>query len=223
MLELRLVSHPLIGLLSQSPNPVKHISWHRPTEHIGVALWPEQMLPHEPQLATLFRFVSHPLPALKSQFPKPALQAIPHCPAVQDGVPLLPEHEWPQLPQLATSVDVLTSQPSAALASQFARPAAHAHFEALQVSVALQSLPAPQVSPSVHAGHVGPPQSMSVSPPFLIPSEQVGGTGVGVGGTGVGVGGTGVGVGSGVGVGVAVGAGVGVGVAAGQVPPAASS
>jgi hypothetical protein len=38
----------------------------------------------------------------------------------------------------------------------------------------LQSVAKPQVWPAPHAGHVPPPQSMSVSLPFLTPSRHVG-------------------------------------------------
>jgi hypothetical protein len=37
-----------------------------------------------------------------------------------------------------------------------------------------QSLPVVQPLPSAHFGHVGPPQSMSVSVPFFVPSVHVG-------------------------------------------------
>jgi hypothetical protein len=37
----------------------------------------------------------------------------------------------------------------------------------------LQSLPAPQARPGAQSGHVGPPQSVSVSAPFLTPSVQL--------------------------------------------------
>jgi hypothetical protein len=62
-----------------------------------------------------------------SQLPKLALQlAIEQLPLVQAGVPFAAVHAVPHAPQLATVLLRLTSQPLAALLSQFPKPALHA-------------------------------------------------------------------------------------------------
>jgi hypothetical protein len=93
--------------------------------------------PHIPQCSALvFVLTSQPFAALMSQFAKPALQLSAHIPAAHVAVAFAAAaHATPHVPQLATLVLVLTSQPFAALMSQFAKPALHtsAHAPATHV------------------------------------------------------------------------------------------
>jgi hypothetical protein len=58
--------------------------------------------------------------------------------------------------------------------------AAVSHLPALHASLA-QSLPSTHTEPTPQPGHSAPPQSTSVSRPFLAPSLQDAGVGAGVG------------------------------------------
>jgi len=48
----RIVSHPLVGLPSQSPKPGLHAMLQVPEEQVGVPFTEEHTLPHAPQLFT---------------------------------------------------------------------------------------------------------------------------------------------------------------------------
>ena len=64
------VSHPLIGLPSQSAIPELHTGVHTPATHVVVPLGFVHSVPHAPQwLTVLDRSVSHPLLRLVSQLP----------------------------------------------------------------------------------------------------------------------------------------------------------
>jgi len=104
---------------------------------LAATLEREQTVPHAPQLAgstaVLAQKVDAPVPQVRRGEAQVALHAPPEHtrPAGQAA---------PQTPQLALSVRVLTSQPSAALALQSAKPAAQAamaHTPEEQVAVAL--------------------------------------------------------------------------------------
>lgn len=96
-----------------------------------------------PQCAGVLRLVSQPLAGLLSQSPKPEEQAIPQLPLVHVGVPPAVEHFRVQPLQLLTSVFRLTSQPSAGLLLQSAKPGLHApmaQVPLLQVAAALANV-----------------------------------------------------------------------------------
>jgi hypothetical protein len=112
------------------------------------------MFPQLPQLLMLLlRFTSQPLPTIESQFAKPALQeAMPHAPAEQLEVAFEAEQVVAHVPQWVGSVLRLTSQPFAALPSQFEKPA-------------LQLMP--QVVPShVAEPLAGTAQAVQLAPQF---------------------------------------------------------
>src|SRR5258708_7181600 len=99
--------------------------------------WPlGHLVPQTPQLlASVPVLISQPSPATLLQSAKPALQTTVQTPAAQVGVVLARLQTLPQPPQLAMSVWVPVSQPSAAIMSQSAKPAAHAmmvHLPATQ-------------------------------------------------------------------------------------------
>jgi hypothetical protein len=118
-------SHPLPGRVSQFAKPELHTKVHWLLEHIGVAFWAGgHTVPQLPQLfASEVGFTSQPLPFMPSQLRNGELQVMPHIAMVQKGVELGGVgHIRPQLPQLLTLFWVLTSQPSALLRLQFAKP-----------------------------------------------------------------------------------------------------
>jgi hypothetical protein len=133
------VSHPLLALESQLPNPAAHTGKHTPAGQLVVPLALLHVLPHEPQSVTVFSGVSHPFDAAPSQLPNPALHVIAQTPEVHEGVPWLELHCFPHMPQLATVFSRLISQPLAASPSQSAYPALHTmpHNPAAQDGVAL--------------------------------------------------------------------------------------
>jgi hypothetical protein len=73
----RLVSQPLVRLLSQLAKPALQLMSHAPALQDGVPLLELHTLLQLPQrVASVFRFVSQPLARLPSQLPNPALQVI---------------------------------------------------------------------------------------------------------------------------------------------------
>ncbi len=117
----RLVSQPLVRLVSQSPKPALHApSVQRPVTHEAAALENRQRLPHMAQwLALLARLTSQPLVTSPSQLAKPGLHEIAtHAPPAQVGRPLVRLHARPHAPQLFALV--LRSVSQLPLASQSA-------------------------------------------------------------------------------------------------------
>jgi hypothetical protein len=119
------VSQPFAAFPSQSAKPALHIPIvHVPAVHPGVAFGRLHTAPHAPQLFTLFCvLISQPSAAFMLQFAKPMLQlATPHTPIAHEPVAFAGAHAIPQPPQCARALCVSTSQPFAALPSQFAKP-----------------------------------------------------------------------------------------------------
>jgi hypothetical protein len=114
------VSHPLLGLPSQSAQPAEHVGAHAPALQLVEPWALEQEVPHAPQFAVVVRLVSQPSEANPLQLPYPGLQEIEQAPNEQDGVPLVELHTVLQPPQLLTLVCVLVSQPLLGLLSQLA-------------------------------------------------------------------------------------------------------
>jgi hypothetical protein len=134
---LRLISHPLIGLPSQSAKPALQADTvHWPDEQADAAVLARllQLSPHAPQFATeVDRLVSQPSAGFPLQSPKPALQAaIVHWPDEQADAAVLAGliQACPHVPQFAVVVR-LVSQPSAETPLQSPNPAlqANAHAE----------------------------------------------------------------------------------------------
>lgn len=123
---LRLISQPLVTLLSQLPNPELHAMAQAPPLHDAVPFVPLHTVPHAPQLLVLVLvLVSQPLLALPSQLPNPVLQELnAHEPVAHEVVALVRLHTVPHAPQLLVVLRFV-SQPLFALPSQFAKPAAH--------------------------------------------------------------------------------------------------
>jgi len=96
-----------------------HVTDATPPAHVVLQLFPQL-----PQDATVFVvFVSQPFGTRPSQLPNPALHpAIVHALATQPAMPLVTEHAMPHAPQLPGDVVMLTSQPSATVPLQFAKP-----------------------------------------------------------------------------------------------------
>ena len=68
-------SHPLVGLLSQSPKfPLHVLKIQVPEEQSEAALLCEQTVPQAAQFERVFNCASHPFGASLSQFPHPPLQ-----------------------------------------------------------------------------------------------------------------------------------------------------
>ena len=126
--ELRLVSQPLMALLSQSPKPGLQTIPQLPLVQVGVPPAVEHLVVHALQLLTsVFRLTSQPLLARPSQSAKPALQApIAQVPLLQVAAAFANVHLVPQALQLLTSVFKLTSQPLVAEPSQLPEPAVQA-------------------------------------------------------------------------------------------------
>jgi len=116
-----------VDKLTQMPehklNPELHAIAHTPAP-LQTRPAP-QKFPQVPQLLGLVVIlISQPSPAKVLQFLKPALHAAKkHDPPLQVAEPFAKEHTFPQAPQLAALVLKITSQPSAALALQFSKPA----------------------------------------------------------------------------------------------------
>jgi hypothetical protein len=121
------VSQPLPTLPSQFPQPDRQAMLQAPSEHDGVPLVLEQLLPQVPQFERLvWVLVSQPLASWPSQLPQPLLQAtIWHVPVAQNAVALSNAHGTPQEPQFARVVR-LVSHPFAELPSQSPNPVEHA-------------------------------------------------------------------------------------------------
>lgn len=88
------------------------------------------------------RLVSQPLVGSPSQFAKPEAQLGTQTPPVHVVVPFAFEQTLPQLPQFAELVLRFASHPSAALPSQFPKPALHVKIPQLpdeHVAVAFKS------------------------------------------------------------------------------------
>jgi hypothetical protein len=128
--------------MSQLANPGSQLATtHMPPTQPAIPFATVQTSPHPPQFIGLFVVLtSHPSDSTPLQSWKPGRHApIEHMPFVQVGVALGVTQTLPHLPQLAALVDVLTSQPSLRLPSQFAKPAAHSipHAPPVQVGVEL--------------------------------------------------------------------------------------
>jgi hypothetical protein len=133
------VSHPLVTLLSQLPQPALHAMVQAPPEHDGVPLVVEQETPQPPQLVTLaLVLVSHPLAGLLSQLPQPVLQAPRvQTPVEHDSAAFGRSHSTPHPPQSVNDLSEV-SQPFAALLSQLPNPDRH---------VGVQTPPVHEVEP----------------------------------------------------------------------------
>src|SRR3954454_8450012 len=165
--------------------------------HAWPAAWPEQSCPQLPQFAAPERSVSQPSPGLPLQSPQPWSQAMitqlaPWQPTVACGTGgQAPLSIWP----LQSSSRPLQTSGLGWPGTQVSSPTTHwtirAHAPTPQLSVVpgvqvcawhtppaqiplTQSLPLAHFCPLAHFGQFGPPQSMSVSPSFWIPSEHVG-------------------------------------------------
>jgi hypothetical protein len=114
--------------MSQFAKPAVH-DWiaHAPAMHTTVALLAGHTLPQPPQLdVSDWTLTSHPLDVFMSQFRYPGLQTIPHAPLLHTAVECVPDGQtFPQVLQLLASVLVFTSQPLAAMLSQFPKPGLH--------------------------------------------------------------------------------------------------
>jgi hypothetical protein len=121
------VSQPLTGLLSQFPQPDKHVGTQAPELQSVVPCELVHVMPQPPQLVTdVFLFVSHPLFLLPSQSAHPALQIGVQTPLTHEVEPFGFVHSVPQAPQLLTLVCRFVSQPLTTLPSQLPKPALHA-------------------------------------------------------------------------------------------------
>ena len=117
-----------------------HVATQAPPEHI----WPAaQVWPQAPQLPlSLLVFTSQPLLAVPSQFAKPVVQlATAQTPVVHVAAALGRAQTFPHAPQFVGLVWRLTSQPSAASASQSPKPVLHRTIEqALDVQPSVATL-----------------------------------------------------------------------------------
>src|SRR5205823_8790003 len=115
----------------------------------------------------------HPSTARPLQSANGAVQAaIVHIPAAHPGVPLAAAQILPHVPQSLTFFCVST-HPSGPQNVLPLMQAGSPQSPPLQAPLAQSPSPA-HILLFTHFGQEGPPQSMSVSVPFLIPSEQVG-------------------------------------------------
>ena len=135
------VSHPSAGSPLQSSRLNMHVCTQVPLLQlpncVEVAL---HAVPQVPQFVLVLRAVSQPSATMPLQSPHPAAhEPMAHAPAAHDAVACGSEQTVPQVPQFAGSLEIATSQPFAAVPSQFARPALHAprtHAPALHVALA---------------------------------------------------------------------------------------
>lgn len=142
------VSHPLLGLPSQSPKPAAQTGAQAPPTQDVEPFAFVQIVPQAPQLLLVVVEVSQPFAAAPSQLPNPAVQpVITQPPVAHDSLAFASAHTEPHEPQL-TSVLSAASQPSSGSPSQLPNPAAQ---------VGLQAPPTHEVVPLrfVHA----PPQA----------------------------------------------------------------
>jgi hypothetical protein len=154
----RLVSQPLAGFASQSPNPVAHAATAQaPLTQAAVALASEHARPQPPQCETAARvLVSQPLAGFESQSPNPAAQAKAHTPAAHEGVALAGDGQaLPQRPQWASEVARLAHEPA-----QLVSPAAQVERHA----------PAEHTSPAAHARPHAPQWARSL---WVLTSQPV--------------------------------------------------
>jgi len=113
-----LVSQPLAGLPSQSPQPASHVlSWQVPVAQLSEACARLHWVPQEMQSESVFRLVSQPLLGLPSQLSQPPAQSGAQAPDMQDVVPFGFVHALVHEPQLVSVLSAL-SQPFDALPSQ---------------------------------------------------------------------------------------------------------
>jgi hypothetical protein len=121
-------SFPVEGWL-QFAEPKSHVETHVDPTHTREAVFvPEHVRPQAPQLKTSSATtVSQPSSAIGAagliQLPNPSAHVGVHCPLAHAVLTALaPEQAKPQLPQWAVDVRKSTSQPSAALLLQSAKP-----------------------------------------------------------------------------------------------------
>ncbi len=141
-LVLRFTSHPLVGLWSQSPNPIAHAAMpHAPDTQITVALASAHTAPHAPQLdASVERFSQCVLPRQSACPDGHTVVDVMHAPATHRWV--VP-HAVAQPPQCAASEPVFVSHPFPDRPSQSAHPDAQVpitHTPAAHVALALAKL-----------------------------------------------------------------------------------
>jgi hypothetical protein len=124
-LEFRLTSQPLLTFASQLPKPVAQVIPHWPAAQLAFPLVVLQALLQAPQwVAEVGKLVSQPSDGSLLQSAQSVWQvAIVQMLFVQAAVACARVQTLPQVPQLLTSVVVATSQPSAGLPLQSAKPA----------------------------------------------------------------------------------------------------
>ena len=178
--ELRLVSHPLAGLLSQSPKPAAQPMPQLPAVQVGVPPEVEHFVPQALQLLTsVFKLISQPLAGLPSQSANPALQApMVQVPLLHVAAAFANEHLVLHALQLLTSVFRLTSQPLAEDASQFPKPAVHAPMVQVPVTAGVGGDTGAQLAAALAKTHLvpQPPQlftSLVMLVPQVVPLGQV--------------------------------------------------
>jgi hypothetical protein len=116
------VSHPLLGLLSQLPQPDEQPGTQAPDTHAVVPWALVHALVHDPQLVKELREASQPSFARPLQLAQPALQLeIAQVPVEQEPEAFASEHTAPQAPQFESEVSAV-SQPLAPLPSQLPQP-----------------------------------------------------------------------------------------------------
>ena len=134
-----LVSQPLAAVPSQSPKPAAHPTTVQtpaaqpPAATFGSA----QTAPHPPQCAGLFAVLAQKAAGADPQVARGEAQVVLHAPPEQTEPAA---QARPQAPQLVLSERVSTSQPSAGLVLQSAKPAVQAviaHVPAVQADTAL--------------------------------------------------------------------------------------
>jgi hypothetical protein len=138
---VKLVSHPLLGSPSQSPNPALHVKPHCPPEQLETALATSGHGVQLPQCETSAEVSTlHPLLGSPSQSPNPRLHVKPHCPLEQLEAALATlGHDAPQLSQFKTSVEESASYPLLGSPSQSPNPRLHVklHCSPEQLGAAL--------------------------------------------------------------------------------------
>jgi hypothetical protein len=118
VVELRLVSQPLLRLASQLPQPLAHAGVQTPATQEVVPCGLVHPAAHAPQFEVLVcRSVSQPLPGSLSQLAKPVLHDGVHAPAVHEVEPCALLQTLPHAPQFAVPVSEV-SHPLARFPSQ---------------------------------------------------------------------------------------------------------
>ncbi len=149
-------SQPLVATPSQLPKPGVQVMPQAPVVHEGAEFAPDaQTVPQAPQLRGSLAVVTQvPLqrvvPAMQASMQEPAEQSCP-----------LP-HEVPQRPQLVALVWRLTSQPSAALPLQSAKPVRQVKPQA----------PDEHVEDALAGGRHTVPQAPQLSELFVVLTSQ---------------------------------------------------